>query len=81
MKWHLDPTHVTRTTGDLIQNILLDTPGERYEDFGQKVFSGNIDSYIQRTRKHRQQYIEKFPKDLQEVLDKAEQTKAWRKEA
>jgi hypothetical protein len=79
MRWHLDPTHVTRATGDLMQNILLGVDGERYEDFGQKVDSGNIDSYIERTRRDRERYIEKFPKDLQEVLDKEEETSSWRK--
>jgi hypothetical protein len=81
MKWHLDPSHVSRATGDLIQNILLGTEGERYDDFGQKVDSANINSTIKRNRRHRERYVEKFPKDLQEVLDKAEQTSAWRKEA
>lgn len=78
MRWHLDPTHVTRATGDLMQNILLGTDGERYDDFGQKVDSGNIDSYIERTRRDRERYVEKFPKDLQEVLDKEEETSTWR---
>jgi hypothetical protein len=55
--------------------------GERYEDFGQKVKSDNIDAYIKRTRLRRERYVEAFPKDLQEVLEKAEQTSSWRKEA
>jgi hypothetical protein len=81
MRWHLDSTHVSRATGDLMQNIILRTDGERYDDFGQKVNSGNIDSYIERARSSRERYVEKFPKDLQEVLGKAEKTRSWRKEA
>jgi hypothetical protein len=81
MKWHLDSTHVTRATGDLMQNILLGVDGERFDDFGEKVNSGNIGSYIERTRRSRERYVEAFPKDLQEVLEKAEQTSSWRKEA
>lgn len=80
MRWHLDATHVTQATGDLIQNILLGTDGERYHDFGRKVNSGNIGAHIERTNRHRERYVEKFPKDLQEVLEKAEQTSHWRKE-
>ena len=79
MRWHLDFTHVTRATGDLMQNIVLGTDGERYDDFGQKVNSGNIDSYIERTRQDRERYIENHPKDLQEVLEKAKETSSWRK--
>ena len=81
MKWHLDSTHVSRATGDLIQNILLGTDGERYGDFGRQVNSANINSTIKRNRRQRERYIKKFPKDLQEVLDKAEKTSSWRKEA
>ena len=81
MRWHLDATHVTRATGDLMQNILLGTDGERYEDFGRKVDSSNIDYYIERTRRDRERYVEKFPTDLEEVLQKAEKTKSWRKGA
>ncbi|MFK8048155.1 MAG: hypothetical protein AB8B81_06970, partial [Halioglobus sp.] len=81
MKWHLDPSHVSRATGDLMQNVLLGTGGERYEDFGQRVTSKNIDSYIERSRKDRERYIQQNPKDLKEVLAKSEQTRSWRKES
>lgn len=78
MRWHLDPSHVTRATGDLIQNKLLGIEGQDYDDFGVKVTGENIDSYIERTRKRRERYVKKFPKDLKEVLEKAEQTNSWR---
>lgn len=80
MTWHLDPTHVTRATGDLIQTILLKTDGERHDDFGKRVNSRNIEAYIKRNRKNRERYLKNFPQDVQEVLDKAEQTADWRKQ-
>ncbi len=81
MRWHLDPSHVSRATGDLVQNILLGTDGERYHDFGRKVNSGDIGAYIERTRGDRERYVERFPKDLKEIRDKAEETRPWREEA
>lgn len=81
MKWHLDPTHVSRATGDLIQNIMLETDGARFEDFGQRVTSGNIQSYIERTRADRTRYVEEHPEDVQEVIKRAAKTASWRKEA
>jgi hypothetical protein len=78
MKWHLDPSHVTRATGDLIQNRLLGNGGESYDDFGQKLTSENIDSLTLRTREDRERYIKKFPQDLEEVLDRAQKTNSWR---
>ncbi len=78
MQWHLDPTHVTRATGDLIQTVLLRSDGERYEDFGRKVTSRNMENYIKRVRRDRNRYVKRHPEDVQEVLEKAEQTADWR---
>ncbi len=78
MRWHLDPTHISRNAGDLVQNILLETSGERYDDFGVKVNRENIDDYIGQTRRARELYVQQFPEDLGEVLDKAEKTRSWR---
>jgi hypothetical protein len=79
MRWHLDASHVSRATGDLIQTVVLGTDGERVGDFGQKVDSGTIDAYLVRSRRNRERYVELFPKDLQEVLEKAKKTNSWRK--
>jgi len=81
MKWHLDASHVSRATGDLIQNLVLETDGERYADFGQRVNSHNIDSYIARSRANRERYAEQHPQDLKEVLENRDRTVDWRKEA
>jgi len=79
MRWHLDTSHVSRATGDLIQTVLLGVDGERVHDFGQKVDSRTIDAHLKRSRIDRERYAKSFPKDLQEVREKAEKTSAWRK--
>ena len=78
MQWHLDPSHVSRATGDLMQNRILNTDGPRRKDFGQLVTSNNIDSYLQRSRKARKRYANKFPDDVKEVKRKAAKTASWR---
>jgi hypothetical protein len=78
MLWHLDPSHVSRAAGDLMQNRILDTNGERREDFGQLVNSDNINSYLQRSRKARKRYAKMFPEDVKEVKRKAAKTASWR---
>jgi hypothetical protein len=79
MRWHLDTSHVSRATGDLIQTVLLGVDGERVHDFGQKVDSRTIDAHLKRSSIDRKRYAKSFPKDLQEVREKAEKTSAWRK--
>lgn len=78
MLWHLDPSHVSRAAGDLMQNRILGTNGERREDFGQLVNSDNINSYLQRSRKARKRYAKMFPEDVKEVKRKAAKTASWR---
>lgn len=78
MKWHLDPSHVSRATGDLVQNLMLGAGGERYADFGQQVNSGNIEAYIARSRSERQRYVKMFPKDIKEIERRAAKTASWR---
>ena len=81
MRWHLDATHVNRAAGYLIQTIMLETPGERYDDFGKRVDSGNIEAYIRRTRADRERYRVEFPDDVLEVRERAKKTAAWRQQA
>ena len=81
MKWHLDATHVSPATGDLIQNLMLETGGDRHEGFGQRVSSENIDAYIARSRAERERYSDRHPQDLKEVLEHRDRTVDWRKDA
>ena len=79
MRWHLDATHVSRAAGFLIQTVMLETAGERYPDFGQRVHSQNIDAHIEGIRRDRQSYIRVFPEEVKDVLGRAAKTADWRK--
>jgi hypothetical protein len=78
MKWHLDPSHVSRAAGDLMQNLILGTGGERHDDFGQLVTSSNIEAYISRSHIRREAYVKIFPKDIEEIKRRADKTSRWR---
>lgn len=78
MQWHLDPTHVSRATGDLVQTVMHESDGERYQDFGVRVDSGNIDGYLQQTRRDRARYAQDHRSDIKEVRSRARQTSDWR---
>lgn len=78
MQWHLDPSHVSRAAGDLIQNVMLDIQGDRHRDFGRRVDSRNIDQHIRKNRKRRAQYAKRSRRDLQEIQEKVDNTQAWR---
>jgi hypothetical protein len=81
MRWHLDPSHVSRAAGDLVQTVMLETRGHRVEDFGRQVDSTTLEAYIQSSRVQREHYAERFPDDIEEVLQRARQTSDWRRAA
>jgi hypothetical protein len=80
MRWHLDPTHVSRATGDLVQTVMLQSEGERLPDFGQRVDSSSMQQYLDHTREQRAIYVAQHPKDMAEIAKRAKQTAAWRAE-
>ena len=79
MRWHIDASHISKEAGDLVQNLIWDTGGERVSDFGRKVNSGNIDQYIEDTRVAREKYAEMFPDDVADVTKSSRKAAAWRK--